>query len=141
MSDFNKVIIMGRLTEKPEVRFTPGGEAVTTLRVASSSRFKTKAGDDKEETCFIDATVWRKQAETCGEFLVKGQRVLVEGRLVLRQWETADKEKRRAHEIQAQRVIFLEKPRGAAGTAAAGDKPLPGDEEAPAPGGDDDIPF
>lgn len=141
MSDFNKVILIGRLTEKPEVRFTSGGSPVTTLRVASGRTFKTKSGEEREETLFIDVTVWGKQAETCGEYLVKGQRVLVEGRLSMRSWETADKQKRTTYEINAQEVRFMEKPRG--GGAAAGEgKPVPSDDEAPLPAGDDDeIPF
>lgn len=138
MSDFNKVILMGRLTQKPELRFTPGGAAVATLNVASSSRFKTKDGQDKEETCFIDVIVWGRQAETCSEYLVKGQRVLVEGRLVLRRWETKEGDKRRTYEIKADNVQFLEKPKGKSGDAA----PVPSDGETPAEvEEEDDIPF
>ena len=58
MSDFNKIILMGRLTIKPELRYTPSGAAVATLRMASSERFKTKSGEEKERTIFIDANVW-----------------------------------------------------------------------------------
>lgn len=141
MSDFNRVILMGRLTAKPELRFTPGGTGVATLRVACSNKFKNKAGEEKEETCFIDVTVWDKQAETCAEYLVKGQRVLVEGRLNMRQWETANKEKRISYDVRASIVRFLEKPRGA--SAAAGDESAPvSDSEVPASGAEDeDIPF
>ncbi|RMH60034.1 MAG: single-stranded DNA-binding protein [Candidatus Hydrogenedentota bacterium] len=117
MSDFNKVILMGRLTQKPELRYTTGGDPVATLNVASSYQYRSRDGEDREDTCFVDVVVWRRQAETCTEYLVKGQRVLVEGRLTLRRWETAQGEKRRTYEIQASRVIFLEKPRGAAAEA------------------------
>ncbi|MEK8022946.1 MAG: single-stranded DNA-binding protein [Candidatus Hydrogenedentota bacterium] len=142
MSDFNKVIMMGRLTAKPELRFTPGGTAVATLRLACSKKFKSKAGDEKEETCFIDVSVWDKQAETCAEYLVKGQRILVEGSINMRQWETANKEKRITYDIRAQSVRFLEKPRGA--SAASGDESAPpvSDSDVPASGlEDEDIPF
>lgn len=140
MSDFNKVILMGRLTAKPELRFTPGGDAVTNLRVASSSSFRSKSGEDKEETCYIDVVVWRKQAETCAEYLVKGQKILVEGRLVFRQWETASGEKRSTYEIQANRVIFLEKPRGESSGGGGGGRPELDDSDVPSPD-DDEIPF
>lgn len=141
MSDFNKVIIMGRLTAKPELRSTPGGKYVTTLNVASGERFRTKSGEEKEETCFIDVTVWEKQAETCAQYLIKGQKVLVEGRLVMRTWETQAKEKRKTYEIRSQRIVFLEKPKGAA-AAADGGSPMPTDNDAPPAGDeDDDIPF
>lgn len=139
MSDFNKVIMMGRLTAKPELRFTPGGDAVATLNVACSNNFKTKAGEEKEDTCFIDVNVWRKQAETCAEYLVKGQRVLVEGRLKMRRWETADNQKRKTYEIEATRVMFLEKPKGS-GATADGEKP-PLDDAPPAGADDEEIPF
>ena len=132
MSDFNKVIIMGRLTQKPELRFTPGEAAVANLNVASSSKFKNKAGEEKEETCFIDVIVWGRQAETCTEYLVKGQSVLVEGRLVLRKWESQTGEKRRTYEIKAQNVQFLAKPKGKGADAPALDDsevPRQDDEE------------
>jgi single-strand DNA-binding protein len=141
MSDFNKVILMGRLTAKPELRFTSGGDAVATLRIASSRRFKTKSGDEKEDSVFIDVTVWRKQAETCAEHLVKGQKVLIEGRLTMRQWETQTNEKRTTYEIQAESVSFLDKPRGA---SAGGDSRAPiSDNDVPAPSSSDEeeIPF
>ena len=140
MSDYNKVIMMGRLTAKPELRFTPSGTAVANLRLASSESFKTQAGEEKERALFIDVVVWQKQAETCAEYLVKGQRVLVEGRLEMRTWETADKQKRTNYEIRTNRVMFLEKPRGGGG-AASDDRPLPDDNDAPAPDDNDDIPF
>lgn len=139
MSDFNKVIIMGRLTEKPELRFTPGGDAVTTLRLASGEKFKTKSGEEKEDTCFIDVSVWRKQAQTCADYLVKGQRVLVEGRLKMRKWETQTNEKRVTYQIESSRVVFMEKPRG----AAAGDESRPpmSDEAPPQVEEEEEIPF
>ena len=141
MSDYNKVILMGRLTVKPELRYTPSGAAVATLRLASSERFKTKAGEDKERTLFIDVNVWQRQAETCAEYLVKGQRVMVEGQLEMRDWETADKQKRRNYELRAQRVIFMEKPKGAGAAAGDDDRPMPSDDDAPPMDDDGEIPF
>ncbi|OIO32037.1 MAG: hypothetical protein AUJ18_05250 [Candidatus Hydrogenedentes bacterium CG1_02_42_14] len=139
MSDYNRVIMMGRLTAKPELRYTPSGDAVTTLRLATSRRYKTKSGEDREDTCFIDASVWRKQAETCSEYLVKGQKVLVEGSLVMRQWETSSKEKRTNYEIQALRVLFMEKPRNA--SSASSDEKVSGGELPPPSEDEEEIPF
>lgn len=141
MSDFNKIILMGRLTQAAELRFTPQGSPVTTLRIAASRKFKTKSGEEREETLFIDAEVWGPQAETCANYLVKGQRVLVDGSLAMRDFETKAGEKRRVYEIKAQRVVFLEKPRGAAAAAPAGEEPV---HAAASGGGADDadeIPF
>jgi single-strand DNA-binding protein len=83
---FNRVILIGNLTKDPEVRYTPGGTPVATVHIAVNSKFKS--GDDwKEETLFIDAVVFGKQAESCGQYLSKGRSVLVEGRLRERRWE------------------------------------------------------
>lgn len=140
-NDYNKIILIGRLTQTPELRFTPQGSPVTTLRVASGRKYKTKSGEEREETLFIDAEVWGPQAENCAQYLVKGQKVLVEGELNQRSYEAKSGEKRTVYEIRASRVIFMEKPRGAAGGSAA--PPAGGDE--PAPSGEDDggteIPF
>lgn len=138
MSDFNQLIVLGRLTRAPEKRTLPSGDSVASLSVASSHTFKTKAGDTKEETCFIDVAVFGKMADTCAQYLVKGQRVLVEGRLTQRKWETQTGEKRTAYEVRANTVRFLEKPRGA---AAGGDAPAHTDDDVPAPADDEDIPF
>lgn len=125
MADFNKTILIGRLTQAPELRFTPQGSPVTTLRVASSRRFRTKGGEEREETLFIDAEVWGTQAENCAQYLVKGQRVLVDGELTMRDWEGKDGQKRRTYEIRAQRVVFMEKPRGAPEAAPGGKESPP----------------
>ena len=93
MSEFNKTILMGRICKKPELRFTPGGDAVCDLRMAVSEKYKLKSGETKENTLFIDAVIWRKQAETCAEHLVKGQLVLVEGNLKAEEWENKEGQK------------------------------------------------
>ena len=104
---FNKVIMVGNLTQDPELRYTPSGTAVANLRMAVGSKFRS--GDEyKEETLFIDVVVWGKQGETCSQYLSKGRQVLVEGRLQERQWES-DGQKRRKTEIVANTVRFLGK--------------------------------
>lgn len=91
MASFNKVILMGNLTRDPEVRFTPSGTAVSEVGLAvNRSWFDKQSNQRREETTFVDVTLWGRQAEVAGEYLTKGRGVLIEGRLQLDQWE--DKE-------------------------------------------------
>ena len=88
MASFNKVILMGNLTRDPEVRFTPSGTAVTELGLAVNRVwFDKQSNQKKEETTFVDVTLWGRTAEVAGEYLTKGRSVMVEGRLQLDQWE------------------------------------------------------
>jgi len=104
---FNKVIMVGNLTKDPELRYTPQGTPIATLRLAVSSKFRS--GEEmKEETLFIDTVVWGKQGESCSQYLSKGRPVLVEGRLQERRWES-DGQQRSKVEIVAQNVRFLGK--------------------------------
>jgi single-strand DNA-binding protein len=102
MKGMNKVIILGRLTRDPEVRYTQTGKAVTSFTVAVDTGF----GENKH-TDFIPVIVWEKLAETCGNNLGKGRRVLVEGRLQIRDYEK-DGQKRRAADVIGQTVEFLD---------------------------------
>lgn len=104
---FNKVILIGNLTKDPELRYTPQGTAVATLRLAVSSKFR-QSEELKEETLFIDVVVFGKQAETSSQYLAKGRPVLVEGRLQERRWES-DGQQRSKFEVVAQNVRFLGK--------------------------------
>lgn len=91
MASFNKVILVGNVTRDPEVRFTPGGTAVTDVGLAVNRFWTDKSTNErKEETTFIDVTLWGRTAEVAGEYLAKGRPCLIEGRLQLDQWE--DKE-------------------------------------------------
>ena len=163
MASLNHIFIAGNLTKDPEVRYTPSGTAVGTLRLASTRVFMVE-GQKKEETCFIDVVVWEKQAEVCREYLSKGSPVLVEGRLQFEQWKTESGENRSRHRIRADRVHFLGRGRdggGAGGGAAGGEMgdapaafqgeaaparpaPRPAAPAAPKaedPGDADDLPF
>ncbi len=104
---FNKMILIGNLTKDPDVRYTPGGTPVTTLSVAVNSRFK-QGEEAKDEVLFIDAVVFGKQAESCGQYLSKGNPVLVEGRLRERRWEY-EGQKKNKFEIVTSNVRFLPK--------------------------------
>lgn len=120
MAGFNKVILIGNLTRNPELRYTPNGTPVAALGLAVSRRYKQ--GDDlKEEVCFVDIVVFGKQAEHCGQYLSKGNGVIVDGRLQQRRWETEDGQKRSKHEVVAQTITFLPKrSEGGGGAHTAG---------------------
>ena len=118
MAGFNKVILVGNLTRNPELRYTPSGTPVASFGLATSRRFK-QAEELKEEVCFIDIVVFGKQAEHCGQYLSKGNGVIIDGRLQQRRWETEDGQKRSKHEVVAQSVTFLPK-RGEAGGESGG---------------------
>lgn len=98
----NKVILTGRLTADPDVRYTQTGKAVATFTLAVN-RYGGKEAD------FIPAVVWEKLAEICGNSLVKGQRCLIEGRLQIRSYEGNDGQKRRVAEVVVQSIEFLER--------------------------------
>lgn len=103
---FNKVILIGNLTRDPELRYTPQGTSVCNFGMAVNRKYKQ--GDEmKEEVTFINIVVFGKQADTCGQYLNKGNAVLVEGRLQERRWETEEGQKRSKHEVVAQSVRFL----------------------------------
>ena len=112
MAGYNRVILVGNLTRDPELRYTPQGTAVADLRLAVTESRGGKGSEKKEETLFIDVTVWERQAETCSEYLSKGRSVLVEGRLVLDEWQDKEtSEKRSKIRVVANTVRFLG-PRG-----------------------------
>src|SRR5262245_3725639 len=122
MADLNKVFLMGRLTFDPELRYTPSGSAVTDLRMATSRTWTSKDGDRKEETLFIDVTVWDRQAENCCQYLRKGSGIHVEGSLTMDSWdEKTTGEKRSKIRVQADRVQFLDRPTGSGGAVDADD--------------------
>ncbi len=138
LPSINYVILSGRLTHDPELRYTPTGRAVLNLQLASNRRYLV--GDEwKDDTLFIRVTVWGPNAERLGGKLTKASSVVVEGRLTYRQWES-DGQKRSTIEIQAMRVQSLDK----APTDAAETEPpvtteaMPDfDEGAP----DEELPF
>jgi len=90
----NTVTLIGNLVDDPELRFTPSGIALASIRLAVSRRYKDRNDEWQEETLFIRGTLWRDAAENCAESLTKGARVIVSGRLELNQWETQDGDKR-----------------------------------------------
>lgn len=133
MASLNKVMLIGNVGADPEMRFTPNGNPVTSFRIATN-RFLPpgEGGERKQETEWFTVVAWNKLAENCNQYLTKGQRVYVEGRLHTRNWDGPDGQKRYRTEVVANSVLFLDK-------AASGQ--LPG--ETPAEGGvdPDDLPF
>jgi single-strand DNA-binding protein len=145
MAGINKVIIIGRLGNDPEVRYTPSGAAVTKFSVATSEEWKDKnSGEKKERTEWHRITAWGKLGELCGEYLAKGRQVYVEGRLQTSSYEDKEGVKRYSTEIVASDVQFLSPREAGSGRPSSGGSGAPprdmGGSQGPPPG-DDDIPF
>ena len=132
----NKVILIGRLGKDPEVRYTPDGAMVTTFTLATDESYKDKNGEKVQKTEWHRIVTYRKLAEICGNYLVKGKLVYIEGKIQTRSWEDKEGVKRSTTEIVANDMKMLdskgqaksEGPYSAAGNAGAGDVP-------------DDVPF
>lgn len=101
------------MTKDPELRYTPQGTAVTTLRLASNNSFKDKSGQVQKDTCFINVIVWAQAAEACNQYLKKGSSVFVEGTLQSRSWQDQEGKNRTTIEVRAARVQFMPKAQGA----------------------------
>jgi single-strand DNA-binding protein len=134
MTSFNKVILLGNLTRDPEVRYTPNGAAVASFAIAVNRKYK-QGEETKEEVSYIDIVVFGKQAESCGQYINKGDSVLIDGRLQQRRWETEDGQKRNKVEVVAERVNFMPKR---ARTGAPG---APSEPPAEGPVDEGEIPF
>ena len=145
MANINRVVLVGNLTRDPELRHTPGGTAVCSLRLAVNTRRKDAAtGQWGEKPNYFDITVWGQQGENCAQYLAKGRRVGVQGRLEWREWEAQDGSKRQAVEVVAESVQFLD----SRGDGEGGGSYLPPAESGggqtadfPSSPTDDDIPF
>lgn len=104
----NKVILVGNLGADPEVRFTPGGQAVANFRMATTDSWTDRSsGQRQERTEWHRIVVWGKLGELCGEYLRKGRQCYVEGRLQTREWQDREGQKRYTTEIVANQVVFL----------------------------------
>jgi len=110
----NKVILVGRLAQDPEVRYTQSGKAVASFTLAVN-RFGGGQNQGQNTADFVPIVAWERLAETCGNNLTKGQRVLVDGRLQIRSYEANDGQKRRVAEVVAQSIEFLERKQASAG--------------------------
>ena len=93
----NKIIVIGNLGRDPEMRYTPNGQAVTSFSIASSRKHTTAVGEQREETEWFSCQAWGKLAETCNQYLTKGQQVYVEGRLKSRTYQTQGSQLQNGH--------------------------------------------
>jgi len=107
MSGLNQIVLIGNLTRDPELRYTPDGTPVTSFTVAVNRPFVNRQGE--READFVPIVVWRKRAETCSEYLMKGSQVAVEGRLQVRNYEDKDGIRKWVTEVVARRVDFLQR--------------------------------
>lgn len=112
MASLNKVQIIGRLGQDPEMRFTANGRAVSTLNVAVNRSYTTQDGERHEETEWVRVVAWQKLAELASQYLSKGRQVYVEGRLQTRQWEDKEGQRRYTTEVIAQDIQFLDRADG-----------------------------
>jgi single-strand DNA-binding protein len=140
---FHTLIIVGNVGRDPEMRYTPSGQAVTSFSVASNRRYTSSNGEQVNETIWFRISAWGKQAEICNQFLKKGSRVLVEGRLTPdkasggpRIWQKQDGTSAASFEVTAQTVRFLT----TRGESEAGGTATDTGDMAVAPA-EDDIPF
>ncbi len=156
MGSVNKVILVGNLGRDAELRYTPGGAAVSTLNLATTEVFKDREGQKKEDTQWHRVILWGKTAESLQDYLTKGKQIYVEGKLQTRKWKDKDGNDKYTTEVRGDRVVLLSGggARGESGGAERSGTSRSGSSSSTAddsmhqgePGGsveltDDDIPF
>ena len=134
----NLVILIGNLGSDPDVRKTSGGDTVTTFRVATTERWKGKDGQMQEQTEWHSCVAWRRLGEICGEYLSKGSKVYVEGKLQTRKWQDQNGNDRYTTEIIVREMKMLS-PRAGSGGNGGGDGYR--EDPFPSPPMGDDVPF
>ena len=148
----NKVILVGNLGRDAELRYTPGGAAVSTLNLATTEVFKDREGQKKEDTQWHRVILWGKTAESLQDYLTKGKQIYVEGKLQTRKWKDKDGNDKYTTEVRGDRVVLLSGGGGGGGARAegggGGSRSVVADDSMHQgePGGtveltDDDIPF
>ena len=106
--NFNKVLLCGRLTRDPQLRYTPSGAPVAEVGLAVNRTFTDAQGQKREETCYVDLVLWRKQAETVQKYLRKGSPIFVEGRLNMESWDGQDGQKRTRMKVVVENFQFMD---------------------------------
>ncbi|MEA1880150.1 MAG: single-stranded DNA-binding protein [Campylobacterota bacterium] len=104
---YNKIILAGNLTRDIEIKYTQSGAAIGNTAIATSRKFKSQAGEQKEEVLFVDITFFGRTAEVANQYLRKGSKVLVDGRLKLDQWTAQDGSKRSKHSVTVENMTML----------------------------------
>jgi single-strand DNA-binding protein len=105
---YNKVICVGNLTRNIELKYTPSGLAIGKSSIATSHKYKTATGDTKEEVCFLEFNIMGKMAETANQYLKKGSKAMLEGRLVLEQWTDSTGQARSKHSLRVETMKMLD---------------------------------
>ena len=132
----NKVFLGGRLTRDPELKYTAGGTAIASFGIATNRTWTPQGGEKKEETCFVDITMFGRRAEVINEYFKKGGSIFIEGRLQFNQWETKDGQKRNTLRVVADNFQFVgenqkaQKPKQGAGNKTEATEDI-ADEEIP----------
>jgi single-strand DNA-binding protein len=162
MANLNKVMLIGNVTRDPEVKYTPKGSAVTDLGIAVNRIYTPEGGEKREETTFVDVTLWGRQAEIAGEYCKKGRSIYIEGRLQLDTWEdkTSGQKRSKLRVVGENFQLLGPRPGGGASGAPGGgeedysERPQRRESQSPGSGGssgpssaprppveEDDIPF
>jgi len=158
MAELNKVMLIGRLTKDPELRYTPGGAAVAQLRMAVNHTYRSKE-EKKEEVLYIDVNLFGRSAETVKQYLSKGRELFIEGRLQQNDWQDKSGQKRTTYRVVADRFQFIGSGGGARSSGGGDTREMAAEEgggggppdsmdagEAPSrsdagPPPEDDLPF
>lgn len=142
---YNKVLLMGNLTRDIELKHLSGDNAVANIGLAVNRRFKSREGEMREETTFVDCEAWGRTAETMSKYLTKGRPVFIEGRLRLDQWQDKDGSNRSKLKVVVETFQFVdsraEGGEGAAAGARSGGSRQPAQQQSYEPVSEDDIPF
>ncbi|MBI1743342.1 single-stranded DNA-binding protein [Candidatus Acetothermia bacterium] len=141
MAGLNRVVMIGNLTDDPELRYTQNGTARTRFSIAINRSWRDREGNMKEEVTFVPVVVWGPQAEHCANFLSKGRPVAVDGRLRIDTFETQEGERKKVIEVVAEAVQFLGSGGGRSSEASSSEAATPPNTEKEPPAGDEEVPF
>lgn len=144
MYSLNRATLIGNLTRDPELRQTPNGQSVCSFGIATNRAWTNGAGERQEQAEFHNIVAWGKLAEICSQYLTKGKKIYIEGRLQTRDWEGQDGAKRYRTEVVAENMIMLDRAGGAPAGGGTFTPPAPKDEPSAAPDQEinmSDIPF
>ncbi|MDD5039684.1 MAG: single-stranded DNA-binding protein [Patescibacteria group bacterium] len=146
--NLNKVMLIGNVTRDPEVRTTPTGQNVATIGIATNRRWKNQSGQQQDQVEYHTVVAWRRLAEIVGQYLKKGSKVYIEGRLQTRSWDDQSGVKRYRTEIIAENMIMLDRPGAGAAAPSSKNAPAAAEGAQPEPAGSgepeinvEDIPF
>jgi len=133
MVSLNRMMVIGNLGTDPEMRYTPSGRPVTRFRIAATRTYNSADGERHQDTEWFTVVAWGQLAEVCNQYLTKGRRAYVDGRLHSDSWEGQDGQTRFSNEIVADRVLFLDRqPTGLSSTE---------EQSSPSMGEEEDLPF